>query len=245
MLLHAREAARLAQCKNSLKQLGLALNNYHDAFDFYPPGKLGNSLLPPANRWNWIHSILNQVEAGSHQLLLDYDKAWDDPSLSPLMMRIAGNWDDGGPQWRVIQPHMEFLICPTMGRNKHSNGQFITPYMSTTGLGSDSGLLPRNNPRAGMWAHGVATKRADVADGLGETIMMMESAKYADCWVSGGLLRGLETAEPAYVGEGAPFGGVHAIGAHALFADSLVEFTSTDVDSELLMRQLTIAGENP
>jgi prepilin-type N-terminal cleavage/methylation domain-containing protein/prepilin-type processing-associated H-X9-DG protein len=43
----AREAARRTQCKNNLKQFGLAMHNYHDALQIFPPG-----IVATATLWN-------------------------------------------------------------------------------------------------------------------------------------------------------------------------------------------------
>ncbi len=40
----AREAARRSTCKNNLKQLAIALHNYHETHNVFPPAKLGSGM---------------------------------------------------------------------------------------------------------------------------------------------------------------------------------------------------------
>ncbi|MBD3672419.1 MAG: DUF1559 domain-containing protein [Planctomycetaceae bacterium] len=67
----AREAARRSSCKNNLKQLGLALHNYHDSHNQFPPGAIYQPLTPggaPENgrdaRWGatWVISLLPFID---------------------------------------------------------------------------------------------------------------------------------------------------------------------------------------
>lgn len=62
----ARESARRSQCKNNLKQIGLALHNYHDTHKALPPGSIVvlNAAQTTANGhgWTWVASILPYVD---------------------------------------------------------------------------------------------------------------------------------------------------------------------------------------
>jgi prepilin-type processing-associated H-X9-DG protein len=63
----AREAARRAQCVNNLKQLGIALHNYHDVVGSFPTSFWRNTLNPNGttdtnNRHSWLSMILPYVE---------------------------------------------------------------------------------------------------------------------------------------------------------------------------------------
>jgi prepilin-type N-terminal cleavage/methylation domain-containing protein/prepilin-type processing-associated H-X9-DG protein len=58
----AREAARRSQCRNNLKQIGLALHNYHDTVGAFPPGWIDNQQGKDHDAWGWGAQILPQLD---------------------------------------------------------------------------------------------------------------------------------------------------------------------------------------
>ena len=69
----SRDAARLAHCKNNLKQLALAFHNYHDTFNTFPPGWTQHHPQPgPETRYGWSVFVLPFVEQAPLYQRLDF-----------------------------------------------------------------------------------------------------------------------------------------------------------------------------
>jgi prepilin-type N-terminal cleavage/methylation domain-containing protein len=75
----AREAARRISCGNNVKQLGLALHNYHDKGDVFPPAAIRRYFrTSSANEWStnmlsWMALILPYMEESAIYDQLDFD----------------------------------------------------------------------------------------------------------------------------------------------------------------------------
>ncbi len=73
----SRVAARRTQCRNNLKQIGLALHNYHDLYGQFPPAYTVDADGRPLHSWRTL--ILPYIDQQELYWKIDLSKPWDDP----------------------------------------------------------------------------------------------------------------------------------------------------------------------
>ncbi|MHB0955219.1 MAG: DUF1559 family PulG-like putative transporter [Pirellulaceae bacterium] len=99
----AREAARRMQCSNNLKQLGLALHNYHDTFKTLPPGAYA-----PDN-WSWGLSWMPRIMPFVEQTAGYERMTWVGDHPGWTYWNPSGNIN--GEAWRGHK--LAMLLCPS------------------------------------------------------------------------------------------------------------------------------------
>jgi prepilin-type N-terminal cleavage/methylation domain-containing protein len=113
----AREAARRTQCKNNLKQLGLALHNYLDTHGTFPIQYRINNVQNVLTQVSWIHNILPQIEQSSIYNQWNHNYSWNagangyqaDPRIGPGGVNAPA---EGSNCW-LLGRGLKALQCPS------------------------------------------------------------------------------------------------------------------------------------
>jgi type II secretory pathway pseudopilin PulG len=236
----AREAARQSTCKNNLKQIYLALDNYREHFDGYPPGCVGNPDLSPEQRWSWKIGIKPFLEQGP-VLPINY------MSDSSVAENVLAEYDvptkDGEGSTASLSPR--WPGCPNGQDDKNSLDYTLGTYYGMAGLGKDAATLPQKHPRAGMWGYDRLTVLGKEYKGREYTIFVIESSANRLGWYRGGTgsVRAYLPNGSSPIGDKGQFGGYHEGMAHTLFLDGRVKPLSENIDSGVFKPLTTIAQE--
>lgn len=221
----AREAARRSQSKNNLKQIGLALHNYYDGRNSFPPGTHPNPKLKPEERLSWMISLLPYIEQVSIFDKIDFEKGWKDKANAAS-----------------LQTAIPIFHNPSQSSVLPVDGYATTHYVGMAGIGKDAPTLPIADKRVGFFGYDRKTTFADVTDGTSNTVIVTDGTKEFGPWAQGGnaTLRSL-TAKP-YINGPDGIGSPHVGGMNALLGDGSVRFISQEIDPTVMEGLITIHG---
>lgn len=252
----AREAARRSQCKNNLKQIGLAVHNYHDTFGVVPPGDLSGGYT----RTSAFVSILSHIDQAPLYNQYDFNKPHTD----------AANM-------QVVSQFIPTYLCPSAVIRRpvpisgcDANNRAPGTYAGSSGSDDPWGTRTAGNPNNGLIVNldSGPVRFRDAVDGLSTTLLVGESAwNFPDYLFSAGLCSGQVRFGFTYWSSPYPlatlfttrgpfnpkrmdgdqtrlasFRSDHVGGAHFLLGDGSVRFFGESVDRNLLNSLATRGG---
>lgn len=167
----AREAARRTQCRNNLKQLGLAMHNYHDTFNRFPRATFWQSgtfnaatglyTTPVPRNYSWVSMILPY-----------FDQA---PLYNQINFNLpAWNQTVGG---KPLQQHtFNALMCPSDDGFSGTSNRFNIGWTNYAVAGGIEWWNRPGHPLQCMFSLNTAVRLTDVKDGTSNTIAIAETS---------------------------------------------------------------------
>ncbi len=205
----AREAARRMQCTNNLKQIGLAMHNYHSTNDVFPMAASKNCNADPSSRcpgyadwrgWSALGAALPYVEQS--------------PLYNAINFNMAEELHDGIPapeNSTVVATVVKAFMCPSdpyVGQqninNYHSCYGTTSDWPSGSNNGSGSMQNADGNGSTGMFAVWLSYGIRDALDGTSSTLFFSEALVGDNRGNEGTNGRGIGTSTPGshYRGNG-------------------------------------------
>lgn len=210
-----RQVGRRTQCKNYLKQIGIALANYHDDYKSFPPAFVADPGGRPMHSWRVL--LLPYLDQKELYRQYRFDEPWDGPNNSKLADQVS-----------------ECYRCPTFVLKQQPfesdapHVKYLTNYVALTGAGA-------------AFDGSRSITLQDIKDSAKDTILIAEVRQYSVNWmqpddvsVNQLITEISQSNSDAHT--------VHVGGLHVLMADGSVRFITQNCDRATIRALCTIAG---
>ncbi|WP_171189485.1 DUF1559 domain-containing protein [Alienimonas chondri] len=194
----AREAARRSQCQNNLKQLGLAMHNYHSTYNTFPSGCGGTDRLNNAGsrgeqqgnvRGSWLIPLMPFMDQTALWNQISKPLSQERDLTTGAIGPRSTPWPAGGavisePAYPPWSTQVSSLLCPSDGNSPADTQVAHTNYAANWGDHGNGA-----NSSTGVAVGGTATNRGvfgyfvwrgirDLRDGTTSTLLVAEIGRF-------------------------------------------------------------------
>jgi prepilin-type processing-associated H-X9-DG protein len=227
----ARQAARRSASMNNLKQLALAMHNFHDTWNHFPSGTgvpqekehLDQLKLKSEDRLSWLLALSPYYDQAPVYNQIKRNEAWNSKVNSQITIT-----------------EIPTLLNP--GLSLKYDKFPPTHYVGIAGVGKDAPDLKLPHKRAGVFGYDRKTRMRDIRDGTSNTMMISEASAQFGPWAAGGKATLRSLTQKPYINGPDGIGGPYTGGCNVSFADGSVRFISENIDPSVFEALSTIAG---
>jgi prepilin-type N-terminal cleavage/methylation domain-containing protein/prepilin-type processing-associated H-X9-DG protein len=203
-----REAGARLECQNNLRNLGLALHNYHNSFKTFPPLNTNPQGTAGVPTHSWTSQILQQIDQDNVYLRYHVGADWNYTGTTADPSGTTTNW-------LAVQIALKVFACsnsPNYPRYDYTAnisstskipwgaaganaGPAISDYAPTIGISPQIASMAQTLPLASPNTNGVitfnangrGTKLSDIKDGASNTILLAESGGRPNLYAKGDI----------------------------------------------------------
>jgi prepilin-type N-terminal cleavage/methylation domain-containing protein len=254
----AREAARRSQCQNNLKQIGIAMHNYHDTNQSFPQGWIGVTANQPdvngLNGWGWASKLLHQMDQQPLYHQINFKLGITDPANATILRTSLPAFrcpSDVSTDFWVLKDDLGNPVATLPTANYAGN-------FGSGGL-DDCETTPVGTPCLGdgVLMHQRPIKLSHITDGASTTLMVGEHKTREDLdwhatWtgvVAGGdepyqrILGVTDHVPNSTANHIDDFASHHATGSFFLMGDGRVRLITSNIDENVYKSLATRAGK--